>query len=89
MDYNKESIPAAVLKRIEKFTQKAEFQPNLVTNRSFAAGALCQWVRSIEDYAKALKIVNPKKEKKAAAEAELARMKEFLARLQSEYSVLA
>jgi hypothetical protein len=36
---------------------------------SFAAGALCQWVRSIEDYAKALKIVAPKREKKAYAEA--------------------
>jgi ribosomal protein S2 len=42
--------------------------------KSAAAAALCTWVRAIEDYAKCLKIVNPKREKKAVAEANLARM---------------
>jgi hypothetical protein len=37
-------------------------------NISKAAGALCMWVRSLEDYAKALKVVGPKRDKKAYAE---------------------
>jgi dynein heavy chain len=39
--------------------------PELMNKKSAAAGALCIWVRAIEDYAKCLKIVNPKREKKA------------------------
>jgi ribosomal protein S2 len=45
-----------------------------MNTKSAAAGALCTWVRAIEDYAKCLKVVNPKREKKAIAEANLLRM---------------
>jgi dynein heavy chain len=44
-----------------------------VTSRSTAAGALCLWVRSLEDYAKALKVVGPKRDRKAYAEEQLRR----------------
>ena len=36
---------------------------------SIAAAALCAWVKAIEEFAQALKVVTPKREKKEAAEA--------------------
>jgi dynein heavy chain len=45
-------------------------------------------VRAIEDYAKCLKIVNPKREKKAIAEAQVARLKENLRQYEEEFEQL-
>lgn len=59
-----------------------------MTKKSAAAGALCTWVRAIEDYAKCLKIVNPKREKKAIAEATVTRLRENLATYEKEYQEL-
>jgi dynein heavy chain len=59
------------MKAIEKYTKQENFQPNYVKEKSMAAGALCMWVRSLEDYAKALKVVGPKRDKKAYAEEQL------------------
>jgi len=56
--------------------------------KSAAAGALCTWVRAIEDYAKCLKIVNPKREKKAVAEAKVARLMEELRGYEEEFAVI-
>lgn len=69
MQYDKENIPQKILKKLETYTKMENFLPEYMTAKSVAAGALCLWVRSVEDYAKALKIVAPKREKKAAAEA--------------------
>lgn len=74
MDLDKEHIQQKTLKRIETYTKEATFTPEYMMTKSAAAAALCTWVRAIEDYAKCLKIVNPKREKKAVAEANLARM---------------
>ena len=46
------------------------------------------WVRSIEDYAKALKIVNPKREKANAAKKRLADMQQEIADLEAEFAIL-
>ena len=54
-----------------------------------AAGALCMWVRSLEDYAKALKVVGPKRDKKAYAEEQLRKKIEYLQKLESEFKELA
>ena len=43
------------------------------------------WVRSLEDYAKALKVVNPKREKKAYAEEILKKKVDYLNKLETEY----
>lgn len=43
------------------------------------------WVRSLEDYAKALKVVGPKREKKAYAEEQLKKKIEYLEKLESEF----
>jgi dynein heavy chain len=89
MDFDKENIPQAILKKIERYTKMDTFQPDAVRKVSQAAGALCQWVRSLEDYAKALKVVAPKRAKKAYAEAQLAKKLAILQALEDEFAILA
>lgn len=67
-EFEKDSINAATLKKIEGFTKRDDFDVVTITGISKAAGALCLWVRSLEDYSKALKIVAPKRQRKAYAE---------------------
>lgn len=88
MEFNKDDISQKTLKRIESYTKEPTFTPEYMTNKSAAAGALCKWVRAIEDYAKCLKIVEPKRQRKAAAEANLAKMQEALSLLTSEFAIL-
>ena len=88
-EFDKEAISAATLKKIEKYTKMESFQPAVVTKVSTAAGALCQWTRSLEDYAKALKVVAPKRQKKAYAEEQLRKKLAYLAELEAEYNALA
>ncbi len=89
MGFQKDSISAKTLKAIEKYTKQENFQPDYVKEKSMAAGALCMWVRSLEDYAKALKIVGPKRDKKAYAEERLREKVEYLLKLETEYQLLA
>jgi dynein heavy chain len=72
------AINATILKKIEKYTKQDKFQPQFVSKISIAAGALCMWVRSLEDFAKALKIVGPKRLKKQMAQEALAKKIAFL-----------
>lgn len=88
-EFNPEKeITPTILKKIEKYTKMDNFQPHYVMKISQAAGALCLWVRSLEDYAKALKIVGPKRAKKAAAEEALAKKVAFLNSLEVEFQKL-
>jgi dynein heavy chain len=75
--------------RIESYTKKDNFLPQLMKKKSEVAGALCLWVRSVEEYSKALKIVIPKRRKKEAAEATLAHLMQSLQEMQDEYQQLA
>lgn len=89
MLFDKENIGPVTLKKIEKYTRMESFQPAAVCKVSTAAGALCQWCRSLEDYAKALKVVGPKRAKKAYAEEQLAKKLAVLQQLEADYNVLA
>ena len=89
MGFDKENIPQKTMKAIEKYTKQENFNPAYVKEKSIAAGSLCLWVRSIEDYAKALKVVGPKREKKAYAEEQLRKKIEYLNKLESEFKELA
>jgi hypothetical protein len=57
------------------------FNEGYMNNISKAAAAMCVWVKAIEEYAQALKVVIPKKEKKEAAEARVKAMEEELAEM--------
>jgi len=89
MEYDIDNTPQATLKKIEKYTKMEDFQPATVSKVSIAAGALCCWVRSVEDYSKALKVVAPKRAKKLAAETKLAAAIAFLKSLEDEFQVTA
>ena len=56
-----------------------------IQKKSEAAGALWIWVRSMEDYAKALKVVGPKRQKKAFAEEQLDKKIEYLNKLKVSF----
>jgi len=56
---------------------------------SMAASMLCMWVRSVEDYSKALKIVAPKRQKKQYAEEQLRKKLAYLEELETEFNILA
>jgi len=88
MEFDKDNISQKVLQRIEKFTRLEGFQPALVSKCNLAAGALCQWVRSLEDYSKALKVVAPKRARMAHAQEQLAKKEAMLRELTDELQKL-
>ena len=88
MGFDKENISAKTMKAIEKYTKQENFNPTYVKEKSIAAGSLCLWVRSVEDYSKALKVVGPKREKKAYAEEQLKKKIEYLNKLEADFKEL-
>lgn len=71
--YNKDAIPVPVMKRIrERYIPDRDFTPENISKVSTACEGLCKWVRAMEVYDRVIKIVAPKKERLAGAEAELA-----------------
>lgn len=86
--YKKESIGPRILAGMEKYTSLPEFDVDFVSRKSAAAGKLCSWVRALESYAKSLKIVEPKRERKRYAEEKLAKMRADLERLEEDYNKL-
>ena len=87
--FDKDNISDNVMSKIESYTKKDNFLPEYMKKKSVVAGALCLWVRSVEEYNKALKIVIPKRKKKEAAEALLAKLMASLQTMQDEYAELA
>ena len=48
------NMSETVMKRIEAFTKRDNFLPQILCQKSLAAGAICAWVRAVEEYHKAL-----------------------------------
>merc|ERR1712159_822330 len=63
--FDKDNIPQPVLKKLEKFVVKPEYQPDVVGNQSKAAKSLCMWTHAMDTYSKVAKEVEPKKMKLA------------------------
>jgi dynein heavy chain len=83
--FDKENIPQSRLTKVQKFTRMESFNEGHMFAISRAAAALCVWVKAIEEYAQALKVVVPKREKKEAAEAKVKAMEEELAAMQRQF----
>ncbi|KAH9276392.1 hypothetical protein BASA83_001085 [Batrachochytrium salamandrivorans] len=93
--FDKDEIPAHVIKKIRQtYIPNPEFKPEKVRNASSAAEGLCSWIGAMEAYDRVAKIVAPKQDALAKAEAELAEtmkglnekrslLKEVMDRLQS------
>ena len=83
------NMSETVMKRIEAFTKRDNFLPQILTQKSLVAGALCAWVRAVEEYHKALKVVRPKIAKKEAAEAMLKQLELELKEMSDAFAILA
>ena len=68
MDYDYDNVSQVILKKLEKYTRMDMFKPEHVNKISLFAGSLCSWVLAAENYWKALKVVAPKRAKKAFGE---------------------
>ena len=72
IDYDKDNVSDAVLKRIRRYIENPKFVPDEVAKVSRACCSLCMWVRAIDYYAKIFKTIEPKRIKLLQAESELA-----------------
>ncbi|TPX32092.1 hypothetical protein SmJEL517_g04759 [Synchytrium microbalum] len=71
-EYDKDNIQPKIIERIRKtYIPNPDFDPDVVKNSSSAAEGLCKWVRALDKYEVVAKVVAPKKEALAGAEAEL------------------
>ncbi|XP_049813740.1 dynein axonemal heavy chain 6 [Schistocerca nitens] len=70
-DYEKDNITDNMLKKLKQYVDHPDFTPETVAGVSKVCKSICMWVRAIDCYAKAYRIVQPKKAKLAAAEQEL------------------
>ncbi|OAF70538.1 hypothetical protein A3Q56_01708 [Intoshia linei] len=69
-DYDKDSIPESILKKLKKYIDNPKFTPEAVDRVSKAAKSLCMWVRAIDLYAHVFRTVEPKRKRLAEAEKE-------------------
>ncbi|KAA3677673.1 dynein heavy chain, axonemal, partial [Paragonimus westermani] len=71
-NYNIDHIPTPVMKKIrDNYIPNTDFDPKIVRNASTACEGLCKWIIALDKYDTVARIVAPKKEKLAVAEAEL------------------
>ena len=83
-EFDKDSIPEAVIKEIEPMIQDPEFTFENVDKSSKACSGICLWVRAMHKYYYVAKNVEPKKAKLAAAQASLAETMAKLAVVQAQ-----
>jgi dynein heavy chain len=96
--YEKNNIPDNILKKVRVYTSKPEFDPQIVGQKNLASKSLSMWCKAIDNYAKVVKEVEPKKKKLAELEKvfddknkilfmkqkELEKVKEKVAKLQKD-----
>ncbi|XP_016084420.1 dynein heavy chain 6, axonemal [Sinocyclocheilus grahami] len=71
MDYDKDNIKPQILQKLHKYITNPDFVPEKVEKVSKSCKSMCMWVRAMDLYSRVLKEVGPKREKLAAAQAEL------------------
>ena len=63
MKFDRNNVQENTLRRLRNLTNKPEFEPVYVGQKSLACKSLCMWCRAIDNYAKIAKEVEPKKKK--------------------------
>ena len=89
INLDKNNMPESTMKKIEAYTKKDNFLPQILMQKSIVAGALCSWVKAVEEYHKALKVVRPKIAKKEAAEALLKELEASLKEMTDAFAILS
>ncbi|CAD7935566.1 unnamed protein product [Amoebophrya sp. A120] len=74
--------------KMQKYTKREDFQPDVVKKVSNAAMSLCMWVRAMEVYGRVSREIEPKKVKLAAAEEAAAIGEAALAKAKGELKVV-
>ena len=69
--YDKDNIKESLLKKLKKYTNNPNFDPESVGKKSSAAKSICLWARAMDNYSEVMKIIKPKQEKLNKAEGEL------------------
>ncbi|KAF8058055.1 DHC10 [Scenedesmus sp. PABB004] len=82
LNFDKDGLDEALLKKLAKLTAAPEFSPDAVGKVSLAARGLCMWVRAMEVYGRVAKDVGPKRARLRAAQDNLARKQAALAAAQ-------
>ena len=88
MDYDKDNIAPAAIKKILAYYDDPEFQPEVVAKVSKAATSLCMWVRAMKVYDEVAKVVEPKRQALASSTAMLEAEKAKLKKVQDELSAV-
>merc|ERR1740130_1069544 len=83
-DYDKDNIAPDIIKKIRKLKENPEFALDRLKTVSKAAHGLACWVYAMESYDRVAKVVGPKKEALAKAQAEYAVVKKGLDPAQAE-----
>lgn len=87
--FDKDNIPPAIIKRIrDVYITDRDFVPDKIKAVSTACEGLCKWVRAMDVYDRVAKIVAPKQEALAGAEAELNEQMDKLKTKQAELQVI-
>ncbi|CAF0727175.1 unnamed protein product [Didymodactylos carnosus] len=71
LTFKADEISDRTLRKIQPFINDPEMTIEKVKSISGAAGALCNWIRAVESYARIYRIVQPKKERYQKAASEL------------------
>merc|ERR1719171_966040 len=83
-DFDKDNMPAAIVKKIANMLPHEDLQPERVKQVSSACYGLIQWVRAMETYDRVAKVVAPKKEQLAIVLEEYRKVMEALAVKEAE-----
>ena len=70
MHYDKDNIDPAIIKKVKPYLERDDFTPEAVYNSSQAAGGICKWAHAMVVYDETAKVVAPKRQQLATAEAE-------------------
>jgi len=83
-NFDKEKISNATVKQIGKYTKQKDFSPEKITSVSLAAGAMCEWVIAMEQYAMVYRDVEPRRQALHLAEDRLRQKQSDLAQAQAQ-----
>jgi dynein heavy chain len=87
-EFDKDNVPAKVMKALRKYLVLPEFDLAKIKNVSKAAHAVCSWIYAIEAYDRVIKVVRPKQESLVVARAEFDRVNGNLKAKQAELAIV-
>lgn len=87
INFDKENIHENCLKAIRPYLQDAEFSPEFVATKSYAAAGLCSWVINIVKFYEVFCDVEPKRQALRRATSDLTAAQEKLAAIKAKIAV--